>query len=251
MPPQDFKNSCHFNMSRTTNIFQAQYSLWLRQNNPGRLPPSLHCAAPLVVQSIAVVLQGTPDDNLAPALTYPAWLPRKFLPNAQLATLVPLLITLLNSQNPSNTNTSDTHTEWTQHISAMLSDLLACLPVSWGPAILLETLLLWAHCIPGVCLPGRRCRRTSMHRPRQRGALHCADADLCAPHARTEVWLAAPGGGQNGGKGEREMEMRLRWTVLGVIGGVSRIPISEQAGRVNKYLDYSMLIQLEPGPGWI
>jgi hypothetical protein len=27
MPPQDFKNSCHLNMSRTTNIFQAQHSL--------------------------------------------------------------------------------------------------------------------------------------------------------------------------------------------------------------------------------
>jgi hypothetical protein len=129
--------------------------------------------------------------------------------------------------------------------------------------------------------------------------------------------LVVPGGGQNGGKGEWEVETRLRQMVLGVVGAcvvgllvqhwaykcipvalhsycrsgttyllgdmkcinclvltlyslcksdwqcffsilyfnvinrVSGIPISEQAGWLNKYLEYSMLIQLEPGPGWI
>jgi hypothetical protein len=93
------------------------------------------------------VLQGAPDNDLTPALTsLTAWLPTKLLPNVQLAVLIPLLIAL-NSQNPSNTNTSDAHTERTQHIGAALSDLLACPPVSWGPAILLEPLLLWEHTV--------------------------------------------------------------------------------------------------------
>jgi hypothetical protein len=36
------------------------------------------------------VLQGVPDDDLTPALTYlTAWLPTKLLPNVQLAVLIP------------------------------------------------------------------------------------------------------------------------------------------------------------------
>jgi hypothetical protein len=186
------------------------------------LDASLRHAAPLIVQSVAAILQGVPDDNLAPTLTYLAtWLPTKFLPDTQLAALIPLLIALLNSQNPSNTNTNDTHTEWTQHIGAALSDLLAHPPISWGPAVLLEPLLIWAHTAfpvfasPDVAVSGlartaddapatacgarrrgrgvgcgapRRCvaRAAPEPEPRQRGTSRRAGADPHAPHARTE-----------------------------------------------------------------
>ncbi|KAJ7353108.1 hypothetical protein DFH08DRAFT_956196 [Mycena albidolilacea] len=158
---------------------------------------------------------------------------------------------LLNPQNPSNTNTSDTHTERTQHIGAALSDLLAPPPVSWGPAVLLEPLLLWAHtAFPAFASP------LTMHM-RLLVVLADAGVELIAGHlvdaspvqhpnpnpgggvpravlAQTLVRLmlalsaldpgrarlAAPGGGQNRGKGEQEVETRLRRTALGVVGGI-------------------------------
>ncbi|KAJ7321681.1 hypothetical protein DFH08DRAFT_970047 [Mycena albidolilacea] len=173
------------------------------------LDASLHRTAPLVVQSVAAVLQSIPNDDLTPALTCLAaclsseetltnleatgvrrsppkmiacrargtcilcmfasstfWhansasrralhasprlqakslltmLPEELLPDTELATLVPHLIALLSSQNPVN---NDAHTERTQKIGATLADLLARVPASWGPAVLLEPLLLWAY----------------------------------------------------------------------------------------------------------
>jgi hypothetical protein len=47
------------------------------------------------------------------------------------------------------------------------------------------------------------------------------------------------------------MAIFLQYSIFHCDKQVSGIPISEQAGQLNKYLEYSMLIQLEPGPGWI
>jgi hypothetical protein len=149
------------------------------------LDVSLRRAAPLVVQSVAAVLQGAPDDDLAPALTcLAAWLPAKLLPDAELAALVPLLIALLNSQNPSN---NDAHTERTQKIGAALSDLLARPPASWGPAVLLEPLLLWAYAtFPAFSAPDVTVPDYALRLP------HGANAQL-ATHARLLVALADAG----------------------------------------------------------
>ncbi|KAJ7333229.1 hypothetical protein DFH08DRAFT_814347 [Mycena albidolilacea] len=245
MPPQDFKNSCHFNIAAQSlaaagvcsgNIHELLTGITEDVGSTNLLPitldASLHHTAPLVVQFVAAVLQGVPDDDLAPAPTYlAAWLPAKLLPDAQLAALVPLLIAL-NSQNPSNTNTSDAHMEQTQHIGAALSNLLAHPPISWGPAVLLEPLLLLEHAAfpvfasPDVAVGGLARTaddtRTAAHGARRRGRGHLnPNPGGGVPRtmlAQTlmrlmlalsvldpgKAWLVAAGGRQNGGKGERE-----------------------------------------------
>ncbi|KAJ7321674.1 hypothetical protein DFH08DRAFT_1085874 [Mycena albidolilacea] len=149
------------------------------------LDASLRRAAPLVVQSVAAVLQGALDDDLAPALAcLAAWLPAKLLPDAELAALVPLLIALLNSQNPLN---NDAQMERTQKIGTALSDLLARPPASWGPAVLLEPLLLWAYAtFPAFASPDVTVPDYALRLP------HGANAQLTT-HARLLVALADAG----------------------------------------------------------
>ncbi|KAJ7855598.1 hypothetical protein B0H14DRAFT_3865185 [Mycena olivaceomarginata] len=163
----------------SANLLPQQRCVQSPSTPPSAAPP------PLVVQSVAAVLQGAPDDDLAPALTcLAAWLPAKLLPDAELAALVPLLIALLNPQNPLN---NDAHTERTQKIGAALSDLLARPPASWGPAVLLEPLLLWAYAaFPAFSSPDVTVPDYALRLP------HGANAQLTT-HARLLVALADAG----------------------------------------------------------
>ncbi|KAJ7087128.1 hypothetical protein C8R44DRAFT_991404 [Mycena epipterygia] len=100
-----------------------------------QLTESLRTAAPLVLQSVAAVLNGNandPDALPAALKCLAAWLPSGVLPAADVARLVPPLIALLPTPSTS------------APAAEALSDLLARPPSSWGPHTLLEPLLLWA-----------------------------------------------------------------------------------------------------------
>ncbi|KAJ7653619.1 hypothetical protein DFH06DRAFT_1474761 [Mycena polygramma] len=138
-----------------------------------QLEASLRAAAPLVLQSITAVLTAPPSaasatdsDALPAALAcLVAWLPNRLLPDADVARLVPLLISLLGSPSAANAYSSNPSSQSSQNsgssqshngneagneaaaqaASTALSELLARPPSGWSPAVLLEPLLVWAY----------------------------------------------------------------------------------------------------------